>query len=81
MEAHGFDPKDIIDDPNLALYHGQDFLKYRFHGMNVGPCGLSPHTETMHPIKLPYRPLNINSTSQLLTQKRALPLNTHTRLR
>ena len=54
MEAHGFDPNDIYNDPDLAVYHGQDFLKYRFHGMNVGPFGFSPHTETSHPIILRY---------------------------
>ena len=55
MEAHGFDPNDILNNPNLALYHGQDFLKYRYHNLNVGPFGFSPHTETSHPIKLAYR--------------------------
>ncbi|CAF1544652.1 unnamed protein product [Adineta ricciae] len=54
MEAHGFDPNDIYNDPDLAVYHGQDFLKYRFHGMNVGPFGFSPHTETTRPIILRY---------------------------
>jgi hypothetical protein len=58
MEAHGFDADDIYDNPNLAIYHGQDFIKYRFHRMNVGPFGFSPHTETMDPIVLPYRLLN-----------------------
>jgi hypothetical protein len=65
MEAHGFDPNDIFDDPNLVLYHGQDFLKYRYHGMNVGPFGFSPHTETKHPIRLQYNPLTTQSTKRL----------------
>jgi hypothetical protein len=56
MEAHGFDPNDIYNDPDLAVYHGQDFLKYRVHGMNVGPFGFSPHTEMFNPIILPYQP-------------------------
>ncbi|CAM4887464.1 unnamed protein product [Rotaria socialis] len=57
MEAHGFAPTEIYDDPNLAIYHGQDFLKYQFHGMNVGPFGFSPHTELTGPLILPYRSL------------------------
>ncbi|CAF1533020.1 unnamed protein product [Adineta steineri] len=57
MEAHGFDPNDLYNDPDLAVYHGQDFLKYRFHHMNVGPFGFSPHTETTDPIILRYRPM------------------------
>lgn len=58
MEAHGFEPEEILSNPDLFMLHGQDFLKYRFHGMNVGPFGFSPHTETSDPIILPYRPLN-----------------------
>lgn len=56
MEAHAFDPSDFYSDPDLIVYHGQDFLKYRVHGMNVGPFGFSPHTETMNPVVLPYKP-------------------------
>ncbi|UJR14011.1 hypothetical protein I4U23_001010 [Adineta vaga] len=59
MEAHGFDPNDIYNDPDLAVYHGQDFLKYRLHGMNVGPFGFSPHTETMSPIIRQYKPMKL----------------------
>ncbi len=65
MEAHGFDPSDIYNDPNLAVYHGQDFIKYRFHRMNVGPFGFSPHTETMDAIILPYKPLEAKITRKL----------------
>ena len=57
MEAHGFEPNALYSDPNLALYHGQDFVKYRIHGMNVGPFGFSPHTETQNPIILPFKRL------------------------
>lgn len=56
MEAHGFQMRDVYQDPDLAVYHGQDFLKYRVHKMNVGPFGFSPHTETSDPIIRPYRP-------------------------
>ena len=73
MEAHGFEPADILDNPNLALYHGQDFLKYRYHNMNVGPFGFSPYTESNHPIKLPYRSSSAQSSTRLL------PLNNHKR--
>ena len=62
MVQHGFKWKlmvlnqnDIYNDPNLAIYHGQDFLKYRIHRMNVGPFGFSPHTETQDPIILPFK--------------------------
>jgi hypothetical protein len=55
MEAHGFDASDIYHDPDLAVYHGQDFLKYRVHQMNVGPFGFSPHTEIFAPIVVPYQ--------------------------
>ncbi|CAF3018341.1 unnamed protein product [Rotaria sp. Silwood2] len=58
MEAHGFDPNEIYNNPDLVIYHGQDFLKYRFHQMNVGPFGFSPHTEMNDPIIRPYQPLN-----------------------
>ncbi|CAF1102395.1 unnamed protein product [Rotaria sp. Silwood1] len=58
MEAHGFDPNDIFDDPDLIINHGQDFLKYRVHQMNVGPFGFSPHTEMKNPIIRPYEPLH-----------------------
>lgn len=64
MEAHGFDPNDIVDDPDNVVYHGQDFLKYRFNRMNVGPFGFSPHTETGHPVILPYRPRRKRHTQQ-----------------
>jgi hypothetical protein len=57
MEAHGFEPNHFYNDPDLVVYHGQDFIKYRVHGMNVGPFGFSPHTETEDPIVLPYKPL------------------------
>ena len=57
MEAHGFNPHDLYEDPDLAVYHGQDFLKYRIHRMNVGPFGFSPHTEMMDPIIRPYQPM------------------------
>jgi hypothetical protein len=61
MEAHGFEPEDLYNDPNLAVFHGQDFLKYRIHHMNVGPFGFSPHTEMMNPIILPYKPIKLKT--------------------
>lgn len=57
MEAHGFQKRDVYQDPDLVVYHGQDFLKYRIHNLNVGPFGFSPHTETSNPIIRPYRPI------------------------
>ena len=66
MEAHGFDAKDFYNDPNLVLYHGQDFLKYRIHGMNVGPFGFSPHTEMSDPIIRPYQSINSKRTQRHL---------------
>jgi hypothetical protein len=68
MEAHGFDANDIYNDPNLVVYHGQDFLKYRIHRMNVGPFGFSPHTEMADPIILRYQPIQIK-TEQKRKQK------------
>jgi len=65
MEAHGFDAEDIFNDPNLAIYHGQDFLKYRINKMNVGPFGFSPHTEMSDPIILPYQPLKSKAKHRL----------------
>lgn len=70
MEAHGFDAQDILNDPNLALYHGQDFLKYRINKMNVGPFGFSPHTEMSNPIILPYQPLKIKTKQRLKPKQR-----------
>lgn len=67
MEAHSFDPNRIIDDPNLVINHGHDFLKYRYHQMNVGPCGFSPHTEK-NPIKLSYKPLTRKLTVKIRKQ-------------
>ena len=64
MEAHGFDAADIYNDPDLFVYHGQDFLKYRIHQMNVGPFGFSPHTEMFDPLILPYRPNKLNTKSK-----------------
>jgi hypothetical protein len=66
MEAHGFEPNQLYDDPDLAVYHGQDFLKYRVHQMNVGPFGLSPHTEMFSPIILPYQPMKAKTRQRLL---------------
>ena len=64
MEAHAFNPSEIFDDPDLAVYHGQDFLKYRVHRMNVGPFGLSPHTENIDPIIVPFRSLKQEHSSR-----------------
>ncbi len=72
MEAHGFDPNDILDDPRLVLHHGQDFLKYRYHRMNVGPFGFSPHTEAMHPIRLPYNPITTKPFLRLPKTRRRI---------
>lgn len=69
MEAHGFDLNDISNNPRLVIYHGQDFLKYKFHGMNVGPFGFSIHTETNDPIIRPYRRI---ATKKRQTQKHIL---------
>ena len=63
MEAHAFNPQQILDDPDLVVYHGQDFLKYRVHRMNVGPFGLSPHTETKKPLVLSYRSVQSQRSS------------------
>ena len=65
MEAHGFEARNLYEDPDLAVYHGQDFLKYRVHRMNVGPFGFSPHTETLDPIVLPYRPMRVKTRQRL----------------
>ncbi|CAF1396066.1 unnamed protein product [Rotaria sordida] len=70
MEAHGFDPNEIYDDPDLVIYHGKDFLKYHLHQMNVGPFGFSPHTEMKNPIIRPYQPLNIKRKRK---QKYSIP--------
>ena len=65
MEAHGFDPSDIYNDPDLVVYHGQDFIKYRVHRMNVGPFGFSPHTETSKPIILSFNPVRAKTRRRL----------------
>jgi hypothetical protein len=65
MEAHGFEPNNIYNDPDIAVYHGQDFLKYRVHRMNVGPFGFSPHTEMFDPIILPYQPIRAKTKQKL----------------
>jgi hypothetical protein len=73
MEAHGFDAIDIFNDPNLFVYHGQDFLKYRIHNMNVGPFGFSPHTEESDPIIVPYKPIRLRTEPKPQPKPRLKP--------
>ena len=65
MESYRFLPNEMYDDPNLTIYHGQNFLKYRYHGMNVGAFGLSPHTELKDPLIIPYRSLKASRSRTL----------------
>ncbi|CAF1516371.1 unnamed protein product [Didymodactylos carnosus] len=77
MEAHAFNPQAIIQDPRnglgIVLEHGEDFLKYRITGENVGPFGFSPHTETNNPIILPFTNVSrryLTNTSKPVTRQK-----------
>lgn len=54
MEGHKVDfSQGIIRGAILLVLHMLDFLKYRWTGKNIGPCGKSEHTENNAPIVLP----------------------------
>ena len=59
LERHKVSFEDgLIRGAILLILHMIDYLKYKFTGKNVGPCGLSEYVQ-IKPIHIPTKPGDI----------------------